>query len=174
MRTTDLETAIAEFLALGARLRASQPLTVQRVLDEMTAWYRDHRVEGAALDEDGDMLLVQWGASRLLVVSGPTDLRTLGDEDLVFADQEVKYLNVTRQVFATGEHGEAEFDDSAVQMSITIGFALADGNEPGANLWIHSPDDIDGGKKKLSSTPFVQSFLTVPALTVAITVGHYG
>lgn len=109
--TTDFETSIADFLALGQRLQAAQPLTGERVLEELTAWYRNSRVEGAAIDEDADMLLLQWGATCPLVVSEPTDLRKLGDDDLKFGDHELQYLDFTRQVFAAGEDEDAEFDD---------------------------------------------------------------
>ena len=120
------------------------------------------------------MLLLQSGATRPLVVSEPTDLRKRGDDDLKFADHELQYLDFTRQVFAAGEDEEAEFDDSAVQMSITLGFGPADGKEPSSNQWIHTPDDIDSGKMGFVDTPFVQSLLSVPAKSVAITVGLCG
>lgn len=55
----DLETAIADFLALGRRLSANLPLTGQRALDALTTWYRDTRVKGASPDRDADMLLLQ-------------------------------------------------------------------------------------------------------------------
>jgi hypothetical protein len=172
--TKDFEASVADFLALGRRLQVAQPLTRQRVLDELTAWYRDTRVERAPPEEDADMLLLQWGAERPLVVSEPTDLRKLRDNDLKFADQEQKYLDFTRQVFAAGEDEEADFDDSAVQMSITLGFGTADGSEPSSNQWIHTPDDIASGKERFASTPFVQSLLFLPATSVAITVGLCG
>ena len=174
MSITDFSTAIRDFLALGRQLQASQPLTGQRVLDELTAWYRDTRVEGAALEEDADMLLLQWGATQPLIVSEPTDLRELGDDDLKFADQEVKYLDFTRQVSATSDDEDAEFDDAAVQMSITLGFAPADGSEPGSNQWINTPDDLDAGKRHFLDVPFVQSLIAVPARSVSITVGYCG
>jgi len=171
---TDFKTTIAEFLALGRRLQASKPLTGQRVLDELTAWYRDIRVNGASLDEDADMLLLQWGATQPLLVAEPTDLRGFGDDELKFSDQELKYLGFTRQVFAADEDEDAEFDDAAVQMSITLGFAPADGSEAGSNQWINTPDDIEGGKREFLAVPFVQSLIGVPARSVAITVGHCG
>lgn len=174
MPETDFETAIADFLAMGRRLQAAQPITGERVLDELTTWYREHRVLGAAIDDDADMLLLQWGATRPLILAEPTDLRSRGDEDLKFADANVQYLDFTRQVMAAGVDEEAEFDDAAVQMSITLGFALAAGNEPNANLWINTPDDIDSGTASFVGTPFVASHLSVPAKTIAISVGFCG
>jgi len=174
MPTIDFETGIADFLALGRRLQQTQSLTGERILNEVTAWYRDSRINGAAVDRDDDMLLFQWGATRPLLVSEPTDLRQVRDGDLKFADQEVRYLDFTRQVFAHGENEGDDFDDSAVQMSITLGFDVADGDEPSSNLWVDTPEGIDKGKEDLCTIPFVHSLLRVPPRSVAITVGYCG
>ena len=112
------------------------------------------------------------GRNQSVLVSKPTDLRKLDDDDLKFAKHDVKYLDFTRQVMAGGKG--ADFDDVAVQMSITLGFACADGSEPSDNQWINTPDDVDAGKKKFLRVPFVKSLITVPARTNAITVGHCG
>jgi hypothetical protein len=122
MPATDFETAITNFLTLGRQLQEATSLTGERVLDDLTNWYRDSRIDGAAIDADADMLLLQWGATRPIIVSEPTDLRGRGDNDFTFAAQEVHYLDFTRQVFVAGEDEEAEFDAVAVQMSITLGF----------------------------------------------------
>src|SRR5579859_4798472 len=135
MSLINFETAIANFLTLGQRPQAAEPLTGEQVLNELTAWYRDCRIESAAIDDDADMLLLQWGATRQLIVAEPMDLRKRSDDDPVFAAQEVRYLHFTRQVFAADadvdeevewgeedEDGEVEFDDTAVQMHITLGF----------------------------------------------------
>src|SRR5215207_2145950 len=111
--SVDLETCIEDFLALGRRLQTLRPLTGERVLEELTAWYRRTRVEGAAPDEDGNMLLLQWGAVRLLDVTEPTDLRPLRDDEVGFADPKLQFLDFTRQVFAAGDDEDEEFDDSA-------------------------------------------------------------
>jgi hypothetical protein len=172
--TTDLETAIASFLELGRRLQAVHPLTAEAVLDQLATWYHRTRIDGADLDQDADMLLLQWGATRPLTFSEPTDLRNLSDDDLQFADHELRYLNFTRQVFAAAEEQDAEFDDSAVHMSITLGFDAANGTERASNLWIHTPDGIESGKQQFRGTPFVHSLLNVTPQSVTITVGLCG
>jgi hypothetical protein len=174
MPITDFETAITHFLTLGRRLQEVQPLIGEQVLDELTTWYRHSRIEGAVIDDDADMLLLQWGATRPLIVSGPTDLRERSDDDLTFADQEVCYLDFTRQIFVAGEDEEVEFDDVAIQMSISLGFQPADGNEPMSNLWIQTPDDLDKGVAEFKDTQFVQSHLRLPAQTITITIDHCG
>ena len=173
MPTVDLETAVSDFLSLGRRLLATQPLSAERVLEELTAWYRDVRIECASLDEDGDMLLLQWGATRPPLVSEPTDVRPLGHK-IKFGTKDLRYLDFTRQVFAAGGDEGADFDDAAVQMSITLSYGPADGTEESANQWVNTPDDVDDGVREFRSAPFVQSLLQAAARNVAVTVGHCG
>jgi hypothetical protein len=173
MAAVDLETAISDFLSLGRRLQAAGPLTGERVLQELTGWYRDVRIEGAALDEDGDMLLLQWGATRPLLFSEPTDLRPRR-ANLKFGTKDLQYLDFTRQVFAAGGDEDADFDDAAVQMSITLSYGPAEGTEKSANLWVNTPDDTDDGAREFHNTPFVRSLLQAPAQSVAVTVGYCG
>ncbi len=91
---------------------------------------------------------------------------------MTFADQKLRYLDFTRQVFAAGDDEDADFDDAAVQMSITLGFEPADGSEPNSNHWVHTPGDIDAGKREFLDVPFVKTLVRVPTRTIAITVGH--
>lgn len=55
MPMVEFETAVADFLSLGRRLQAIQPVTGERVLAELAAWYRDYRVSGASVDAHADM-----------------------------------------------------------------------------------------------------------------------
>lgn len=173
MRQVDFETAIADFLAMGQRLQAEGPLNGERALEALATWYQETRVEGAALDEDADMLLLQWGATRPLVLSGPADLREVGDTDLRFVERDLQYLDFTRQVFAAVDDEEA-FDDAAVQMSITLGFSPADGSEPGANRWIATPGDLEAARREFLGVPFVKERIALPARVIAISVGPCG
>lgn len=174
MPSIELETAIAHFLALGRRLLEGPSLTGQRALSELTAWYRETRVEGAALEQDDDMLLFQWGAMKPMLLSEPTDLRQAAYDDLKFAEQAVQYLDFTRQVFTSGANGAGDFDGAAVQMSITLGFGLADGCEPLSNTWVPTPAGIEKGEAELWGTPFARSLLGLPPQSVTITVGYCG
>lgn len=173
MPITDFETAITNFLALGRRLQALEQLTGYAVLEEITAEYRENRIHGATVAQDCDMVLLQWGTTQLPLVPEPTDLRKTGCEDLRFMQNAVKYLDFARQVFAGREAGE-EFDDTAVQMSIMLGFGPEAGDEPQSNQWIGTPDDIDRAKQQYLDTPFVRSLMNLPAQSIAITVSHCG
>lgn len=170
----DLETAIADFLALGRSLQAAPALTGEHALDQLMAWYRAARVDGAALEQEDDMLLLQWGATRPMLFSEPTDLRQAAYDDLRFAEQPVQYLDFTRQVLSADANGDGDFDDSAVQMSITLGFDLADGGEPSSHIWVHTPSGLDEGRAELLGVPFVKALLGVAPRSISITVGFCG
>lgn len=84
MPSVDLETAIADFLRLGKRLQSDPGLTGDRVLEEMTDWFRQVRVDGADSESDGDMLLFQWGTTRPILLAEPTDMRSVPDSEVLF------------------------------------------------------------------------------------------
>jgi hypothetical protein len=176
--TINLEIAIQHFLDLGRRLQGMQPLSGELVLEEVISWYRDTRITGADLNADGDMLLFQWGAEKPFKVSEPTDMRALRDGEVEFFTQELQYLDFMRQVFATGdEEGderEEEFDDLAVQLSITLAYEDATGEEASSNLWIYRPEDVSAGVDKFRSIPFVQSLLFKPARLATFLVNPCG
>jgi hypothetical protein len=86
----------------------------------MLAFYQDERADGCEIDEDGDMLLYQWGCYD-------------------WGQGESFEFNITRQFMdAAGE------DEEIRQLSLTFKFKpsdslrkLADGNR-----WCHVPDEI--------------------------------
>ena len=49
MQMIDLDTSIKDFLALGRQLQALRPLTGEKVLNELFAWYRENRITGTSL-----------------------------------------------------------------------------------------------------------------------------
>ena len=174
MKTVDLETSVSDFLALARRLLSFQPLTGEHVLGELIAWYKDSRMTGAPLDEDADMLLLQWGESRPLDLTEPTDLRAVSDGNIQFMEKRYQYLDFTRQVFANNEEKSLEFNDVAVQMSITLCYEPSIGSEPNSNLWIDMPDEIERGLSQYRATPFVGILLGIPAWRATVTVDHCG
>ncbi|GMU80408.1 MAG: hypothetical protein AMXMBFR47_02790 [Planctomycetota bacterium] len=172
MATIDLEAAVAEFLSLGKRLTSAGPPTCDAMIAAVLPWYRETRVKGAELDADGDMLLLQWGSTRPLILAEPTDLRGMGDDATRFDSRDLQYLNLTRQVSLTAD--DSDFDDVAVQMSITLGFDDATANEPGGNLWIAQPNSLDAGVTQFLSTPFVATLHQKQPRRVAISVENCG
>lgn len=170
--TIEQETAIQRFLDI-ARSWQSRRTSVMGVLEEFTNFYRDTRIDGAAIEADGDMLLLQWGADSHLMLAEPADLRDMTDDDLQFDEQESRYLDFTRQVMVNNEE-ETDFDDSAIQLSITFVFEKADGNEKSGNLWIPGPKEMEAGLQKFKATPFVVELLAKKPTRMVATVGLCG
>jgi hypothetical protein len=73
----NLETAISQFLECAREWKA-QALTGRQVVPELVAFYSDFWIAGTERNEEGDMLLFQWGNSRQLLFDEPTDLRGKG------------------------------------------------------------------------------------------------
>ena len=174
MQTIDLETSVKDFLALGQQLQSMQPLTAENVLSEFFAWYREYCINGASLIEDEDMLLLQWGVIRPLNILEPTDLRGIGEEEIEYSNSRFQYLNFTRQVFPSGGNKDVEFDDVAIQMSITLCYGVTVEKEHSDDLWIESPNDLEHGEEKFRSIPFVDLLLKTPVSRVEIIAQHCG
>lgn len=182
MKTVDLETSVSDFLSLGKQLLTSGTLTGDHALRELLAWYKKSRVLGASVDENADMVLLQWGAEEPgsltepvdLRTTEPVDLRTVDEKNLFSSGLKYQYLDFTRQVFANNEEKSLDFDDVALQMSITLYFQPATGREPNSNLWIEMPTEIEQGAAKFRETPFVATLLNSPAWRATCKVENCG
>ena len=87
------------------------------------------------------------------------DLRNASDDDIAFDESEQQYVDFTRQVFAAGDDEDADFDESAVQLSMTLVFGPATGDEPSSNQWIENPYKIVRDIETFRNVPFVQRLL---------------
>lgn len=167
------EAAITRFLELGRLLEASPPVTGRQVFEKILTWYQDTRIIGAALEDEEDMLLLQSGTTRPMILGEATDIRGWPDSRCIFDPHSYRYIDITRQVFATGGDAAVEFDDVAVQMSFTLAFGQANGSEPSSTEWIASPAEIQSVMGKFM-TPYVQSLMDTPAAIVSIRVFNCG
>ena len=82
--TIDLDTTIQRFLEIAFDLQTESALTAEAVLQRVVQDYRDVRIDGASIDADGDMLLLQWGVILPLVTGNPLDMRNASDDDTAF------------------------------------------------------------------------------------------
>jgi len=166
----DLETSITEFLERGREL-LENTLTVERIFNEVTTRYRDQRINGAVIENSGDMVLIDWGESRLMRTPVPTDLRNLEDGGPEWYSDHISHFSMARQLHVeTGDNDD--FDGNAVAMHIDLGFS--DAVLSSANQWVESPDDIATGRKILLSDSSMSAIWTMPSSRVAIFVGTVG
>lgn len=98
--------------------RPLETLTVHDGITAMASFYQDERADDCELDEDGDMLLVQWGP---MVARGvPSTFE----------------VNVTRQFIGPQQDAEV------VQLSLTFSFPLDPswGTVERGDRWFETPD----------------------------------
>jgi hypothetical protein len=122
---------------LAARALHEATLSVRDGFESMLDFYRDMRANGCALEEDGDMLLFQWGTYLTLRPDGFLD--------------DASNLNLTRQLIPEGAQ-----DDDIWQLGITFEFAPAEfrGLRSG-DKWCHSLEELPQFRKYvLASAPF--------------------
>ncbi len=169
----DQEDAVTQFLEL-ARSCQDRNLTATGVIEEVVRFYRNVRIAGADVEDDGDMLLFQWGGGEHLVLSEPTDFRRSENADYEFDGLEAQYLDFTRQVFVAGADDDEDFDESAIQMSITLIYGPADGKEQSGNVWIASPPRVDHDLKKHAAAPLVAQLINMPPSRIIATVDVCG
>lgn len=174
MKTIDLETSIRDFLELGQQLQSLKPLIGENVLSEIFTWYRENRIIGTSLIENGDMLLLQWGVTRPMEIFEPTDLRSISDEKIKFSTSRFQYLNFTRQVVTDFGNKDIEFDDVAIQMSISLFFGSTEEKGNSDSLWIETPNEVKSGEEKFRSIPFVNLLIETPASRVEIIAQYSG
>ena len=128
-------TSLAAFeqrLALGGR--PTSALTASEGVEAMLAFYAAERCDGCELEEDGDMLLFQWGSYN-------------------WGDSTHFELNITRQLMPGG--GDEDGDEGILQLSLTFRFlpaaelqALGSGNE-----WCDTPSDLPAFRAHIDACP---------------------
>jgi hypothetical protein len=127
---------------IEAKSRQLSSLSPEEGMIVMLDFYRDERADGCKIDEDGDMLLYQWGCYD-------------------WGQGEFFELNITRQFI----DGACE-DEDIRQLSLTCKFRpseslrqLADGNR-----WCNSPEEIASFRSFVESSPaFLAVAKTKPA-----------
>ena len=135
-------TSLAAFerrLSLGGR--SASALTASEGVEAMLAFYAAERCDGCELEEDGDMLLFQWGTYD-------------------WGDAAHFELNITRQLMPGGEGDgdgdEDEDDDEGIlQLSLTFRFpstaelqGLGSGNE-----WCDTPSGLPAFRACIDACP---------------------
>ncbi len=107
---------------IGNAGKATASLTPEQAVSLVLDFYKQVRAEDCPLDEDGDMLLYQWG---------------------IYADTgggESFHFDLTRQFILA----DSDSDDGMSQLSLTMYFKPSPELQAfeGSNEWCHSPDDL--------------------------------
>jgi hypothetical protein len=115
--------------------RSASALTAAEGVEAMLAFYAADRCDGCVLEEDGDMLLFQWGT-------------------YTWGDSTHFELNITRQLMPGGDENEDD-DEGILQLSLTFRFpaaaelqALGSGNE-----WCDTPSGLPAFRARIDACP---------------------
>ena len=110
-------------------------LTVAAGVEAMLSYFADERADGCDPDEDGDMLLFQWGTND-------------------WGDGTAFEVNITRQLIATNDD-----DDEPRQLSLTFQFdpAVAPKKLKNGNKWCEAPDQLASYRQFLSKSKALQA-----------------
>ena len=111
--------------------RLGQPvdtITARHAVDAMFAFYAEQRADDVVIEEDGDMLLYEWG---IYSFSGPESFQ----------------FDITRQFIVTGE-------DEPYQLHLTLHFVPTDALRQikNGNEWCHSPDELPAFRQSVESS----------------------
>ncbi len=118
VRASDLENDFLRYL--GNQSRALDNLDAITAIGSMTTFYADHRVTDVDIDNDGDMLLFQWG--------------------IYGSDQQEFIYDITRQVIS----GSGD-DDSIRQLSLTLRYPITATSQSLGNgsRWCPHPEQAE-------------------------------
>jgi hypothetical protein len=110
--------------------KALKSLTAAEGVGAMLVFYAEERAEGCRLDEDGDMLLFQWGTY---------DFGRSG---------ETFQLDITRQFILPRR-------DEPYQLSLTFHFPATPklARLKSGSRWCESPDELEGFRKWVLASP---------------------
>jgi hypothetical protein len=103
-------------------------LTASKGIAAMLAFYVAQRAKNVVVEDDGDMLLFQWGITPV--------------------EPEEFHVNITRQFFRTGE-------DEPYHLSLSFSFppAASPANLKSGNRWCRTPEDVEEFGSFIESSP---------------------
>ena len=107
------QNALSVFTEQGLALMT---LTAAQGIEAALSFYADVRADGCSIDEDGDMLLFQWGT-----------------------DKSGLYLDITRQFMPSDDRE----DGGIWQLSLTFQYSPQTASFDSGNEWCYTPDDLD-------------------------------
>lgn len=170
----DLESSISDYLNRSKRLFET-PFTAQDIFEDFAELYIKQRIDGALLDSDGDMILVEWGQmkKREPCDSGPIDHRQYngGSRKIQWSGDKFPYIGMTRQVHISTEDPD-DFDGNAIAMYMTMHFEPGDFES--GNHWIDVPNSVVEFQSLLNRKGDLNHFWKIPTTTIMAGIDTVG
>ena len=145
MKAADSETVLRK--RLGGSL---EQLTARKGLAAMCSFYADDRADGAAIENDRDMLLYQWGIDS-------------------FNAPDVFQVSITRQINVTGE-------SQPYQLALIFSFQPTDSLRKigTSNLWCRSPGNLPEFQQFVDASEAFKAVADAKADRVELHLGRLG
>jgi hypothetical protein len=147
MRIDEAEASLRDHLAkVGLRLDGDDAAPV---LEAMMDWYAAERaVDAAPLDEDGDMLLFQWGTHD-------------------WGAGRVFEYDLTRQLVRADELE----DEGIIQLSLTYRYPMTDATAAlgSGHSWFGSPGDLAVLRREMEAHPASSAIRSVTPQEISMT-----
>ncbi|MFD8100244.1 hypothetical protein ACFV24_11960 [Nocardia fluminea] len=149
MRASDLENGFLRYL--GNHGRAVDKFDAITAIGSMTMFYAYHRVTEVDIDNDGDMLLFQWG--------------------IYGSDQQEFVYDITRQVIT----GSGD-DDSIRQLSLTLHYPTTATSQSLGNgsRWCPHPEQAETFLALVAHHPATTHVGSAHPYRIQVTFNHAG
>lgn len=171
-QTVSLEEAVQRFRELCLPFLKSPAPPSADLLAGFFDFYCSTRVEGAELEEEGDMVLLEWGANCPHLIKNFVDFRDL-DEEVDFEEQEYEWIGLTRQL--TVEEGEEQEEEMlGLCLFLYFGPAHDTDDELGGSLWIPTPQVVRTKLTEWKKTPYIHRLLKLRPSKITAFVSSVG
>ncbi|MCX8156603.1 MAG: hypothetical protein N3J91_09180 [Verrucomicrobiae bacterium] len=152
-QTLSLEEAVQRFRELSLPLLKKPAPPATDLLAHFLDFYCTTRVEGAEIEEEGDMILLEWGANCPHLIHHFVDFRDLEDEEVDFDENEYEWIGLTRQLTLPPT---ADQDEQTLGLCLFLYFDRArDDDDLGGSLWIPPPNPLRPRLLEWKKTPYI-------------------
>ena len=146
MHLSSIEARFLNFL--DENNEVLEKLTPSKGISLMLDFYRNERVDNCPLDQDGDMLLFEWGCSKN------------GDDELFFC-------MIVRQLIATDAA-----DDEIYQLQLAFFYIPTEEfrHYGKKNHWCATPDQLEEFQSFIHTSPPFLSMQSIQPVTIKLTM----
>jgi len=109
--TIFISDAVQTFTEMFHDVSVNKLVSLDNEIEKFIAFYKDTRITNVSLEDEGDLLLLEWGETNPHVMSEVVDftINRSNAEEIVFHPDRRKWLGLTRQIdLGDGEHSEVD------------------------------------------------------------------
>jgi hypothetical protein len=151
-----------------------QTPSARSAFDEFLQFYRDVRVDGTSLEEDGDELVIEFGPTRKLGIDEFRDFR-FDETDDADGDEQYLCLSLSRTVYPYSlDNMDADFDHDSIEFALCLFFARATGDEEFHTAGGSTPEEVTTDVLEFETNQVIKEMLTQMPVSIEAYVGGGG